>query len=330
MSAEAGPGGRGGTCGVRRARATQTFVCHMCNRQQNEGEWRTGQRSTGENPTGWDHFCEVCARSEGTLERRFAWNSHGTVGNRGISGRVSGAAGSGGVQNSSPIAQRGVAAAAVGSPASSSAISRAADRFASSGGGSSGGSAAATPVSSACEPLGGNMEEDLNDEEPDEGEAKEDDPHGWSNRGLQDAIPRSGKAVTMHLPTIGVDGRLYPPGTKVKAETLLPPPRVVAAQFMEKFPEAPICRPLQSVETRALAAMQPSAATPAMKKKATRETGAVALDKQLREAAMGVFATIQVVIALYVHEVVHFEELASDERFQASEENNNFRTYSKQ
>lgn len=86
---------------------------------------------------------------------------------------------------------------------------------------------------------------------------------------------------------------------------------------MERFPQAPICRPVESVEMLAKAAMGPTAATAAMKR-LVQNDGAD-MKQLLRQAAMAAFATPHVVIALYVHEVVFFQELVALEQFQVSE-----------
>lgn len=74
------------------------------------------------------------------------------------------------------------------------------------------------------------------------------------------------KAVVQHLPSIKSDGRFMPSqlfdaehanhakGKGKKRDC--PPPREVAAQFMEKFYNAPVIRAVQNPETRAVAAMQ--------------------------------------------------------------------------
>ncbi|CAB1120051.1 unnamed protein product [Ectocarpus sp. CCAP 1310/34] len=81
------------------------------------------------------------------------------------------------------------------------------------------------------------------------------------------------------------------------------PPKYVAAAFNRRFPDAPICRPADSPEKRAAAAMKAAKVTPAMR---TRVEKGEIMDVFLKEPAMAVFATTQVVFALYVHEVVFF------------------------
>ncbi|CAM9721759.1 unnamed protein product, partial [Pylaiella littoralis] len=160
----------------------------------------------------------------------------------------------------------------------------------------------------------------------------------WRNEILQIAVSSQLKAVHRHLPTMCADGRLIPPkdaaadaprtsdagaraafkgkGKGPASKGKLLSPAEVAAAFNSKFPQAPICRPAENVETRALAAMQPTAA---MKKKATAKDGRVdevRLGELVREAAMAVFATVSVLVAVYVHEIVFFNLLVRDKRFQ--------------
>ncbi|CAN0138034.1 unnamed protein product [Ectocarpus sp. 4 AP-2014] len=153
------------------------------------------------------------------------------------------------------------------------------------------------------------------DEEAPEKEATDRDAYRWNNRGLQDAMSRAVKAILEYLPTITGDGRLLPPGTRGRGSDNVRSPRLKAAAFKRRFPNSPVCKPLESVETRAIEAMQPSAATGAMQERAKKDED---LGHRLREAAMATFATVDVEIALYVHEVVFFEELVRDDRFKVN------------
>ncbi|CAM9973685.1 unnamed protein product, partial [Pylaiella littoralis] len=155
------------------------------------------------------------------------------------------------------------------------------------------------------------------DEAPDEVDATDKDAQRWNNRGLQDAMSRSARLVMRYMPRIAAGGALIPPGMRA-GDAGVKSPRAVAAQFRARFPNAPICRPLESVEDRALAAMQLKAATPAMKKRAEEGED---MGYLLREAAMGVFATVHVDVAIFAHELVFFPIMVKDERFQARTEN---------
>lgn len=69
-----------------KANPLQPFRCHMCGRDQNKGDKRISiVVDRAENPTGFDHFCRLWDESENTLVRRHDFDSHGTVGNVGIS-----------------------------------------------------------------------------------------------------------------------------------------------------------------------------------------------------------------------------------------------------
>ncbi|CAM9753350.1 unnamed protein product [Pylaiella littoralis] len=326
-----GSGGRRGEpVRVYEGSAQQMFTCHMCKRKKNKGEYRIAH-SSEQNPHGWDHFCFECSRSEQALERRGYWGSHGTLDSAPVVRAPTETDGPGaGAQPTSPVVQpSAVSVGGCSTTGDGPIYSRGVGccNNSSSNNSSSSSSAAAPRVSSAYESLEcstegehdevGRVEDD--EGEPEEGEAKADDPHRWNNCGLQDALVRLGRSVTLHLPTAAVDGSLRPPGTRGGDAAVLPPPRVVAAQFRERFPEAPFCRPVESVEVRALAAMRPSSATAAMKKRA-KKGGEVMdmemLDDLLREAAMAVFATIHVVVIVYLLEVVFFEDLVKLKCFQ--------------
>ncbi|CAN0035039.1 unnamed protein product, partial [Scytosiphon promiscuus] len=150
------------------------------------------------------------------------------------------------------------------------------------------------------------------EEEAEEPEAEEGDRERWTNGALQIAISRQARIVLDTLPKIAADGTLGPAPWMEKIHR---PPKFVAAAFKKRFPHAPICRPVDSPEMRAEAAMHPSQATPAMRKRAEKGES---MDLLLQEAAMAVFATTHVEFALYVHEVVFFAELVRIPRFQAS------------
>ncbi|CAB1113369.1 unnamed protein product [Ectocarpus sp. CCAP 1310/34] len=75
----------------------------------------------------------------------------------------------------------------------------------------------------------------------------------------------------------------------------------LSTAIYRRFPDAPICRPADSPEKRAAAAMKAAKVTPAM---STRVENGEIIDVLLKESAMAVFATTQVVFALYVHEVI--------------------------
>ncbi|CAB1106483.1 unnamed protein product [Ectocarpus sp. CCAP 1310/34] len=115
---------------------------------------------------------------------------------------------------------------------------------------------------------------------------------------LQTAFAKQARTVLDTLPKIAGNGTLTPP--QWKKERHLPPKYVVAA-LNRRFPDAPICRPADSPEKRAAAAMKAAKVTPAM---STRVENGAIIDVLLKELVMAVFATTQVVFALYVHEVV--------------------------
>ncbi|CAM9596728.1 unnamed protein product [Pylaiella littoralis] len=96
-------------------------------------------------------------------------------------------------------------------------------------------------------------------------------------------------------------------GSQSKKPAKPPSPAAVAAAFREKFPQAPICTPVDDVETRARAAMHPTAATLAIKEK-VKNHGAD-MGELIQEAAMAVFATIHVIVAVYAHEIISFKHL---------------------
>lgn len=311
----AGTGGRGGTCDVHSAPANKMFTCHMCKRQQNQGQTRIAIRDP-QNPSGWNHFCSVCwqtEQAEGAQPvRRGPWDSDGTLG-RGYF---------------SPAAESGGGGSTAGHGASGGACCGADDV--------DGGGEEEEEMEEEGEEKGegGDDEDDEDDGEEEEVEDDFASANLWSNDALQVAVAAQLKAVHRHLPTISPDGRLIPPkaaagdachtsaaGTPAalngngKGKSRGPSPAAVAAAFKKKFPQAPICRPIEDVEARALDAMRPTAA---LKKKATAQDGSidqVKLDELLREAAMSVFATNNVVVAVYAHEVIFFGILVRDKRF---------------
>ncbi|CAB1113640.1 unnamed protein product [Ectocarpus sp. CCAP 1310/34] len=141
-------------------------------------------------------------------------------------------------------------------------------------------------------------EECVDGEEAPEEEAKEGDRERWMNVELQTAIVKQARTVLDTLPKIAGNGTLTPPQW-MKERHL--PPKYVAAAFNRRFPDAPICRPADSLEKRAAAAMKAAKVTPAM---STRVENGEIIDVLLKESVMAVFATTQVVFALYVHEVM--------------------------
>ncbi|CAM9570500.1 unnamed protein product [Pylaiella littoralis] len=295
MSSAAGSGGRrGGQVLVSEGPANQMFCCHMCLRHQNADETRVAVRNDA-NGCGWDHFCRVCSQSEAVLRRQAEWNQHPTVGNRGVSGAV---------PSSSQTAQSPAGAHGSSNNNSSAAAAAAAEDH---------GGLGTSPTAVA-----GDTGAEINDDEaPDEVDATDKDAQRWNNRGLQDAMSRSARSVMRYMPRIAAGGALIPQGMRA-GDAGVKSPRAVAAQFRARFPNAPICRPLESVEDRALAAMQLKAATPAMKKRAEEGED---MGYLLREAAMGVFATVHVDVAIFAHELVFFPILVKDERFQVQTEN---------
>ena len=293
--------------------------------------------------------------------RQMEYNSHGTVGNRGPSGRVPRAWGSSsGRISSSPVVAAAAAAAAAaargggggggegGAPSGAGSppvLSVGAEGFSPysspsvAGSGAAGGSVH-TPSTGAgadsfAEADGDTADNPVDDVDEEEEVAKEPNPDRWTNAEIQASIANTAKSVMKHVPSAREDGILLAPGAKER--DLLRPPAVVAAEFNKRFPEAPLCRPLESPEKLAEAAMNPAATTKAMEKRAEKillaavpgETTAAVRQRaekkkgileQLRmEAAMAVFATMNVVFALYMLEVVFFDILVKIPRFQASQ-----------
>lgn len=297
------------------------FTCHMCNRQQNAGQERIAIRDPS-NPTGWNHFCVVCAQTEqeegAQPVRQGRWDSDGTV-----SRVVRHPAEVGGGGTSAQRSSAGSFSSGRGDELASAAAAAAA----------AGGAACCDAGGMVGEEGGGHGEEEGADEEEEE-EVDEGFANCWSNDPLQVAVSNQLKAVHRHLPSISADGRLVPSNNaaagapaalKGKGKGKSPAwkgkgmsPKEIAAAFRERFPQAPICRPVDNVETRAIAAMKP---TPAIRKAATMANGRIDEERMrelLREAAMAVFATINVVVLAFVHEVVFFEQLVKDPRFRVS------------
>ncbi|CAB1110869.1 unnamed protein product [Ectocarpus sp. CCAP 1310/34] len=120
-------------------------------------------------------------------------------------------------------------------------------------------------------------EECVDGEEAPEEEAMEGDRERWMNVELQTAIAKQARTVLDTLPKIAGNCTLTPP--QWMKERHLPP----------------------NLEERAAAAMKAAKVTPAM---STRVENGEIIDVLLKESAMAVFATTQVVFALYVHEVM--------------------------
>ena len=320
--------------GAPMAPANRIFKCHGCKQWINQGSHRTGIPNDA-NPSGWGHFCYQCTA---------AMLPAGGFGGAASSGRLHRPVGGGKSAEGEVATRSGGTSSSSQTPRSQSSLPEpgggtwASDCCAGADGdidvgeeGKEEGPAEEEPVE--VEVGGGRpeeeepgeeepKEEEPEEEEPEEGEAKDDDPRRWSSKALQVAMSRSGRAVVDFLPTIAANGSLLPPRKKAAGgkgkgkDTAESSPRDVAAAFRKRFPQAPICHPVASVETRAIETMQPNEATLAMKK---REEQGADMGRLLRVSAMSVFATIHVVVALYVHEVVFFEELVGLKPFQASE-----------
>ncbi|CAB1107332.1 unnamed protein product [Ectocarpus sp. CCAP 1310/34] len=100
------------------APAQQPFRCQMCGRHQNAGHMRISMAVSHDlNPYGFDHFCAHCDQSEDRLERRVGYESHGTEGNRGVSGKEPSSS-RGSSQNSCMSSQVAAAAATAAAAAS--------------------------------------------------------------------------------------------------------------------------------------------------------------------------------------------------------------------
>ncbi|CAN0306689.1 unnamed protein product, partial [Ectocarpus sp. 6 AP-2014] len=121
---------------------------------------------------------------------------------------------------------------------------------------------------------------------------------------------RQASIIVGLVPTVYEDGSFSRPDWMAPG---LKSPKSIAAAFRQRFPEAPICRPVGSPEKRAWAAMQPSEATEKIRSRATvgESTNQGLLGQLLKDAAMAVFATLHVVFLVYLLEVVFFDVLVN-------------------
>lgn len=130
------------------------------------------------------------------------------------------------------------------------------------------------------------------------------------------------------LPTTAANGILLPPteraaGGKGKGKPITESsPRVVAAAFRMKFHQAPVCHPVETIDSGDWS--DETRGSYSRNEEAEQGTD---MGNLLRVSTMSVFSTVHVVVALYVHEVVFFEELACFKPFQASESSQTRRSH---
>jgi len=207
--------------------------------------------------------------------RQMEYDSQGTVGNRGPTGRVSCRNNSStGQSSNSPVI---AAAAAPGGAGGGGAPSGAGGSpllrvgagglspYSYPGGavGAAGGSVLTTAATSAGRSADWSRYLDDNqaeadpiiEEEEDEDEAKEPTPDRWTSSELQTAISSLAKAIMKRLPSIRKDGTLLAPGARPR--DLLRPPKEVAAEFNRLFPGAPLCQPAEQQQWPSQQAREP-------------------------------------------------------------------------